>query len=164
MVLHRSPAFCLELMADYIGAIDQGTTSTRFLILDRGGAVAAAAQKEHRQIYPRPGWVEHDPGEIWARTQEVIAEALAQRGLHARDLAAVGITNQRETTVLWNRKTGRPAHNALVWQDTRVGAEVAEFARSGGIDRFRRATGLPLSTYFSSLKIRWLLDHVAGAR
>ena len=151
-------------MPDYIGAIDQGTTSTRFLVLDRTGTVVAAAQKEHRQIYPQPGWVEHDPDEIWARTQEVIAEAMAQRDLHPRDLAAVGITNQRETSVLWDRRTGEPLHNALVWQDTRVGGSVAEFTRSGGIDRFRNATGLPLSTYFSSLKLRWLLDHVPGAR
>ena len=151
-------------MPDYIGAIDQGTTSTRFLILDRTGNLVAASQKEHRQIYPQPGWVEHDPDEIWRRTQEVIAEALQQRGLQARDLAAIGITNQRETTVLWNRQTGRPLHNALVWQDTRVGDAVAEMARAGGLDRFRGATGLPLSTYFSSLKIRWLLDHVPGAR
>jgi glycerol kinase len=151
-------------MPDYIGAIDQGTTSTRFLILDRTGNLVAASQKEHRQIYPQPGWVEHDPDEIWLRTREVIAEALQQRGLQARDLAAVGITNQRETTVLWNRQTGRPLHNALVWQDTRVGDAVAEMARAGGLDRFRGATGLPLSTYFSSLKIRWLLDHIPGAR
>ena len=151
-------------MPDYVGAIDQGTTSTRVLVLDRGGKVVAAAQKEHQQIYPKPGWVEHDPDEIWARTREVITEALAQRALGARDLAAIGITNQRETTVLWNRRTGRPLHNALVWQDTRVGDAVAEFSRSGGPDRFREPTGLPLSTYFSSLKIRWLLDHVPGAR
>jgi len=126
--------------------------------------VVAAAQKEHRQIYPQPGWVEHDPDEIWARTRDVIADALTQRGLRSRDLGAIGITNQRETTLLWNRRTGRPLHNALVWQDTRVGDAVAEFSRSGGPDRFRQQTGLPLSTYFSSLKIRWLLDHVPHAR
>jgi glycerol kinase len=151
-------------MPEYIGAIDQGTTSTRFLVLDRAGKVVAAAQKEHHQIYPKPGWVEHDPDEIWVRTREVIAEALAQRALRPRDLAAIGITNQRETTVLWHRRTGRPLHNALVWQDTRVGDAVAEFSRSGGPDRFRGQTGLPISTYFSSLKIRWLLDQVPGAR
>src|SRR5690242_7534300 len=100
-------------MPDYIGAIDQGTTSTRFLVLDRGGRMVAAAQKEHRQIYPKPGWVEHDPHEIWTRTREVIGEAMAQRDLRPRDLAAIGITNQRETTILWNRQTGRPLHNAL---------------------------------------------------
>src|SRR5579864_6483522 len=151
-------------MPNYVGALDQGTTSTRFLVFDRGGRIAAAAQKEHQQIYPQPGWVEHDADEIWARTVEVIGEALAQAGLGPRDLAAIGITNQRETTVLWSRKTGRPVHNALVWQDTRVGDAVSEFARSGGADRFRAQTGLPLSTYFSSFKIRWLLDHVPGVR
>lgn len=151
-------------MPDYIGAIDQGTTSTRFLILDRTGRVVAAAQKEHRQIYPQPGWVEHDPDEIWQRTQEVAAEALAQRSLRPSDLAAIGITNQRETTIVWNRRTGRPIANAVVWQDTRVGSMVAGFAKTGGPDRFRGATGLPLSTYFSGLKIRWLLDHVPDAR
>jgi glycerol kinase len=151
-------------MPDHIGAIDQGTTSTRFIIFDRAGKIAASAQKEHQQIYSRPGWVEHDPEEIWARTQQVIAEAMRDLGLRPHDLAAMGLTNQRETTVLWSRKTGRPVHNALVWQDTRVGDSVSEFARSGGPDRFRAKTGLPLSTYFSSLKIRWLLDHVPGVR
>src|ERR1700674_2234822 len=151
-------------MPDYIGAIDQGTTSTRFIIFDRAGKIAASAQKEHRQIYPRPGWVEHDPEEIWAGTQQVVAEAMRDLGLKPHDLAAIGLTNQRETTVLWSRKTGRPVHNALVWQDTRVGDSVSEFARNGGPDRFRAKTGLPLSTYFSSLKIRWLLDHVPGVR
>jgi glycerol kinase len=155
-------------MPDYIGALDQGTTSTRFIVFDRSGKIAASAQKEHQQIYPQPGWVEHDPEEIWLRTQEVISEAMAQRGLAPRDLAGIGITNQRETTVLWNRKTGLPVHHALVWQDTRVGDAVSEFARAGGadrgIDRFRAQTGLPLSTYFSSLKIRWLLENVPGVR
>jgi glycerol kinase len=151
-------------MPDYIGALDQGTTSTRFIVFDRFGKIAASAQKEHRQIYPRPGWVEHDAEEIWARTQEVISEAMAQSGLQPRDLAGIGITNQRETTVLWNRLTGRPVHHALVWQDTRVGDAVTEFTRAGGPDRFRTQSGLPLSTYFSSLKIRWLLDNVPGVR
>ena len=122
-------------MPDHIGAIDQGTTSTRFIIFDRAGKIAASAQKEHQQIYSRPGWVEHDPEEIWARTQQVIAEAMRDLGLRPHDLAAMGLTNQRETTVLWSRKTGRPVHNALVWQDTRVGDSVSEFARSGGPDR-----------------------------
>src|SRR5271165_3373610 len=108
-------------MADYIGAIDQGTTSTRFLVFDRGGRIVASAQKEHQQIYPQPGWVEHDPEEIWLRTREVIAEAMAQRGLKPADLAALGITNQRETAVVWDRKTGEPVAKAIVWQDTRVG-------------------------------------------
>jgi len=151
-------------MPDYVAAIDQGTTSTRFMIFDRGGRVVASAQKEHEQIYPKPGWVEHDPNEIWRRTQDVAAEAMEQRALRPGDLAAIGITNQRETTVLWNRRTGEPAANALVWQDTRVGEYVSEMARQQGPDRFRPQTGLPLSTYFSSLKIRWLLDNVRGAR
>jgi glycerol kinase len=151
-------------MPDHIGAIDQGTTSTRFIIFDRAGKIAASAQKEHQQIYPRPGWVEHDPEEIWTRTQQVVAEAMRDIGLRPHDLAAIGLTNQRETTVLWSRKTGRPVYNALVWQDTRVGDSVSEFALSGGPDRFRAKTGLPLSTYFSSLKIRWMLDHVPGVR
>ena len=151
-------------MPDYIGAIDQGTTSTRFIVFDRAGAIVASAQKEHQQIYPRPGWVEHDPDEIWRRTEEVVAAALEQRSLGPRDLAAIGITNQRETTVLWNRTTGRPLYNALVWQDTRTADYIPELARAGGPDRFRAKTGLPLATYFSSLKIRWVLDHVAGAR
>jgi glycerol kinase len=150
--------------ADYIGALDQGTTSTRFLIFDRSGKPVASAQKEHEQIYPQPGWVEHDPEEIWFRTQQVIAEAMAQLDLQPRDLAAIGITNQRETTVLWDRATGRAIHNAIVWQDTRAGDLVSEFSRAGGPDRFRPITGLPLSTYFSSLKIRWLLNDVPGAR
>ncbi|HYL61340.1 MAG TPA: glycerol kinase GlpK [Candidatus Methylomirabilis sp.] len=147
----------------YIGAIDQGTTSTRFMAFDKGGRVVAVAQKEHEQIYPRPGWVEHDAREILRRTEEVIAEALEQRGLRAADLAAIGITNQRETTVVWDRRTGEPIANAIVWQDTRVAEDVGRFARDGGQDRFRAQTGLPLSTYFSSLKLRWLLKHVAGA-
>jgi len=151
-------------MASYVGAIDQGTTSTRFILFDRAGKIAASVQKEHHQIYPQPGWVEHDPEEIWARTQEVVAEAMAQACLAPGDLAAIGITNQRETTVLWNRLTGRPVHAALVWQDMRVADAVSEFSRAGGADRFRAQTGLPISTYFSSLKLRWLLDHVPGAR
>jgi glycerol kinase len=151
-------------MPDYIGAIDQGTTSTRFIVFDRAGRIAASAQKEHEQIYPRPGWVEHDPNEIWRRTQEVIGDAMAQRGLRPQDLAAIGITNQRETTVVWNRHTGTPVSNALVWQDMRVGDDVAAMSRDGGADRFRSETGLPLSTYFSSLKLRWILENVPGAR
>ena len=151
-------------MADYIGAIDQGTTSTRFIIFDRAGKIAASSQKEHEQIYPHPGWVEHDPQEIWFRTQQVIAEAMEQAGLQPRDLAAIGITNQRETTVLWNRKTGRPVHYALVWQDMRTGDAVSQFSREGGADRVRHKTGLPVSTYFSSLKIRWLLDSAPEIR
>ena len=151
-------------MANYVGAIDQGTTSTRFIVFDRSGQVAAVAQKEHEQIYPQPGWVEHNPAEIWQHTREVIWEALARGRLQASDLAAVGITNQRETTVVWNRKTGKPVANALVWQDTRVAEYVSELAKAGGQDRFRSKTGLPLATYFSGLKIRWILEHVKGAR
>ncbi len=151
-------------MTRYVGAIDQGTTSTRFIVFDRAGATVAAAQREHRQIYPQPGWVEHDPMEILANTRAVIADALRNAGLTARDLAAVGITNQRETTVLWDRATRAPVHNALVWQDTRVDKLVADYARDGGQDRFRAATGLPLASYFSALKLRWLLDNVPGAR
>ncbi len=151
-------------MPPYIGAIDQGTTSTRFIVFDRSGRIVSMAQKEHRQIYPNPGWVEHDPEEIWQRTQEVIAEAMQRGNLSPSDLAAVGITNQRETTVAWNRKTAEPLANALVWQDTRVADYVLEFAKSGGQDRFRSKTGLPLTTYFSALKIRWILENVRGAR
>lgn len=151
-------------MADFIGAIDQGTTSTRFLVFDRAGHIVASAQKEHEQIFPQAGWVEHDPDEIWLRTREVIAEAMEQRGLRAEDLAAIGITNQRETTVLWNRRTGRPVGNAIVWQDTRVADYIPEFAREGGADRFRAKTGLPLATYFSALKIRWMLENIPGVR
>jgi glycerol kinase len=151
-------------MSRLIGALDQGTTSTRFIIFDRQGRIVAVAQQEHRQIYPRPGWVEHDPMEIWRNTDAVIADALAKAGIAAGDLEAVGITNQRETTVLWDRATGRPLHNALVWQDTRADHLVAEFAADGGQDRFRAKTGLPLASYFSGLKLKWLLDHVEGAR
>jgi len=149
---------------NYVGAIDQGTTSTRFMVFDQAGRVVAVAQKEHEQIYPKPGWVEHDALEILRRTEEVIAEALTQRGLRAADLAAIGITNQRETTVVWGRKNGRPIANAIVWQDTRVADDVKRFSAGGRQDRFRPQTGLPLSTYFSGLKLRWLLENVPGAR
>src|SRR5271165_2902393 len=151
-------------MADYVGAIDQGTTSTRFIVFSCTGQMVATAQKEHEQIYPQPGWVEHSPAEIWARTQEVIAEALQSKGLTAQDLAAVGITNQRETTVVWNRKTGQAVYNAIVWQDTRVSGYVKELSKTGGQDRLRAKTGLPLATYFSGLKIRWILENVPGVR
>src|SRR5690242_6851459 len=151
-------------MRNYVGAIDQGTTSTRFMVFDQSARVVAVAQKEHEQIYPQPGWVEHDPLEILRRTEEVIGDALQRRGLRAADLAAIGITNQRETTVVWERKTGRPIANAIVWQDTRVLDEVGRYAASGGQNRFRAKTGLPLSTYFSSLKLRWILQNVAGAK
>ena len=151
-------------MGNYIGAIDQGTTSSRFMVFDRSGKIVSVAQKEHEQIYPKPGWVEHDPAEIWLRVTEVINEAMEAKGLKPEDLAAIGITNQRETTVVWNKKTGKAVYNAIVWQDTRVGDTVAEFAADGGQDRYRAKTGLPLATYFSGLKIRWILNNVAGAR
>jgi len=151
-------------LAHYIGAIDQGTTSTRFIVFDRTGRAISIAQKEHEQIYPQPGWVEHNPEEIWRHTREVIAEAMEKGRLRPSDLAAIGITNQRETTIVWNRRTGKPVGNALVWQDTRVADYVVEMARQGGQDRFRQQTGLPLTTYFSGLKVRWILDHVSGAR
>ena len=151
-------------MKKYVGAIDQGTTSSRFIVFDKSGAIVSAARKEHKQIYPKPGWVEHDPLEIIANTNEVIGAALARADLSAADLAAVGITNQRETTLLWDARTGRPLHNALVWQDTRVDRLVGEYAKEGGQDRFRERTGLPLASYFSGLKLRWLLGEIAGAR
>src|SRR5208282_1755506 len=141
-------------MPNYIAAIDQGTTSSRFIVFDRAGRIISAAQREHAQIYPNPGWVEHDPTEIWRCVCDVIQEAMAARSLQPSDLSAIGITNQRETTVVWNRKTGQPVHNAIVWQDTRVSVAVAEFTAHGGQDRYRSRTGLPLSTYFSGLKLR----------
>jgi glycerol kinase len=150
-------------MSDYIGAIDQGTTSTRFIVCDRSGQIVASAQEEHEQIYPQPGWVEHDAEEIWRRTESVIAKAMQAGKFGAKDLAAIGITNQRETVVIWNKKTGKPIYNAIVWQDTRVAPDVAEFSNQGGQDRYRATTGLPLATYFSGLKIRWILENVPGA-
>lgn len=148
----------------FIGAIDQGTTSSRFIVFDQAGAVVSIAQKEHAQIYPQPGWVEHSAVEIARNTDEVIAAALERAHLTSSDIAAVGITNQRETTLLWDRRTGEPLHNALVWQDTRVDPLVAYYAGQGGKDRFRATTGLPLASYFSGLKLKWLLANVAGAR
>jgi glycerol kinase len=151
-------------MSRYIAAIDQGTTSTRLILFDANGATAAVAQKEHRQIFPQPGWVEHDALEIWRNTLEVARDALTAAGATPTDIAAIGITNQRETTVLWDRATGKPVHNALVWQDTRVEDLVRQYAADGGQDRFRDSTGLPLASYFSGLKLRWLLDTVPDAR
>ncbi|HWO69351.1 MAG TPA: glycerol kinase GlpK [Actinomycetota bacterium] len=151
-------------MAQYAGALDQGTTSTRFMIFDHGGRVVGIDQKEHEQIYPKPGWVEHDPKEIWTRSVEVIEGALAKAGAQASDLAAVGVTNQRETTVVWDRKTGEPVYNAIVWQDTRTDQICNELMADGGQDRFRPKTGLPIATYFSGPKIKWILDNVEGAR
>ena len=151
-------------MPKYVGALDQGTTSTRFMIFDHGGQVVAIHQKEHEQIYPKPGWVEHDAAEIWSRCQEVIRGALDKAGITASDLAAVGITNQRETAVVWDRNTGKAIHNAIVWQDTRTDVIVNEFAKDGGQDRLRAKVGLPLATYFSGPKVKWILDNVDGAR
>ena len=151
-------------MAKYAAAIDQGTTSTRFMIFDHAGRVAAIDQKEHAQIYPEPGWVEHDPLEIWERTQGVIAGALRQGNVDPKDIAAVGVTNQRETTVVWEKATGKPVYNAIVWQDTRTADICNALAKDGGQDRFRARAGLPLATYFSGPKIKWILDHIEGAR
>jgi len=148
----------------YIAAIDQGTTSSRCMVFDTAGAVVSQAQMEHRQIYPRPGWVEHDALEIWTNVETVVGTALGRLGAGPADLAAVGITNQRETTVLWETATGRPVANAVVWQDTRTASLAEELGREDGQDRFRSLCGLPLATYFSGPKIRWLLDHVEGAR
>jgi glycerol kinase len=151
-------------MSKYVAAIDQGTTSTRCMIFTHDGKVVAADQREHEQIFPKPGWVEHNPAEIWERTQGVIINALEKAGITAHDLAAVGITNQRETTVVWDRRTGHAVYNAIVWQDTRTDQLVNMFAKDGGQDRFREKVGLPLATYFSGPKIRWILDNVSGAR
>ncbi len=149
-------------MSKYIVSIDQGTTSTRCIIFDHTGLIQSVSQKEHAQIYPQPGWVEHDPMEIWQRTQQVIQEALA--GISPNDLAAIGITNQRETTVVWDKRTGKPYYNAIVWQDTRTKSICDELTANGGQDRFRSKVGLPLATYFSGPKIKWILDNVEGVR
>ena len=152
-------------MADHVVAIDQGTTSTRCLVVDHDGRVVAVDQREHRQLLPRPGWVEHDGAEIWATTRQVVAGALARANLTAESVAAVGVTNQRETTIVWDRRTGVPVHPAIVWQDIRT-QELCDglAALGGGTDRYRAVTGLPLATYFAGPKIRWILDHVDGAR
>ncbi|MFJ2740913.1 glycerol kinase GlpK [Streptomyces sp. NPDC087440] len=148
----------------FVAAIDQGTTSSRCIIFDHGGAIVAVDQREHRQIFPKPGWVEHDATEIWSKVQAVVAGALAKAGMRAEQLSALGITNQRETTVLWDRATGKPVHNAIVWQDTRTSALCTELGGSDGQDRFRDKTGLPLASYFSGPKAAWLLDNVPGLR
>ncbi|WP_046507195.1 glycerol kinase GlpK [Streptomyces odonnellii] len=148
----------------FVAAIDQGTTSSRCIIFSHDGAIVAVDQSEHRQIFPKPGWVEHDATEIWSKVQGVVAGALTKAGLRADQLSALGITNQRETTVLWDRATGRPVHNAIVWQDTRTAALCRELGGEDGQDRFRNATGLPLASYFSGPKAAWLLDHVPGLR
>ena len=151
-------------MAEYVGAVDQGTTSTRFLVFDRAGREVARHQLEHTQLLPGPGRVEHNPLEIWERTRAVIETTLAESGLHAADLAALGIANQRETTVVWNRHTGRPYHNAIVWQDTRTDRIAAALERSGAGELIRHRSGLPPATYFSGGKIQWLLENVPGLR
>ncbi len=148
----------------YILALDQGTTSSRALVFDRRGRVAATAQKEFEQIFPRPGWVEHDPGEIWSSQISVAVEAVSRAGLTARDIAALGIANQRETTLVWDRATGVPIHNAIVWQDRRTAGRCDRLREDGHAPLFRQKTGLVLDAYFSGTKIRWLLDHVEGAR
>jgi len=151
-------------MTSYVGAIDQGTTSTRFIIFDETGEPVAAHQREHAQILPQAGYVEHDAREIWRNTCEVVEAVLAKARLSARDLAAVGVANQRETTLLWDKATGAPLHNAIVWMDARTDALVQRFAQEGGLDRLRAKTGLPLSTYFSALKLVWLFENIPGAR
>ena len=151
-------------MPKYSVALDQGTTSSRAMVFDHSGHVVAVSQKEHEQIYPKPGWVEHDPMEVWARCQEVIDEAVEKAGASRDDVAALGITNQRETAVVWDRNTGEPVMNAIVWQDTRTDKLVDELSADGGQDRFRSKVGLPLATYFSGPKVRWILDNVDGAR
>jgi glycerol kinase len=151
-------------MPDYILAIDQGTTSTRAMVFDHSGKVVSSGQLEHEQIFPRAGWVEHDPEEIWRNTREVIGQALSRADITRHDIAAVGITNQRETTVVWEKATGKPIYNAIVWQDTRTQSIVDRFAADGGVERFKQKVGLPLSTYFAGTKIVWMLENVEGAR
>jgi glycerol kinase len=151
-------------MAAYVGAFDQGTTSNRFIIFDRSGQIVGLDQKEHEQIFAKPGWVEHNPLEIWQNAQTVIRGALAKAGISGSELAAIGITNQRETTVVWDKKSGRPYGNAIVWQCTRTREICDSLSREGGQDRFRNKTGLPIATYFSGPKIKWILDNVPEAR
>ncbi|WP_448003776.1 glycerol kinase GlpK [Agromyces bauzanensis] len=151
-------------MADYVLAIDQGTTSSRAIIFDRHGSIVSTGQLEHAQVFPKAGWVEHDPAEIWRNTGEVIGQALGKANLTRHDIAAVGITNQRETAVVWDRTTGEPVYNAIVWQDTRTQPIVDRLAADGGVERFKAKVGLPLATYFSGTKIVWILENVPGAR
>src|ERR1700742_2780919 len=151
-------------MAKYVAALDQGTTSTRTILFNHEGRIESVAQKEHEQIFPQAGWVEHDPMEIWRNAQEVIDEAVQKAGASKDDIAALGITNQRETAVVWDKTTGEPVYNAIVWQDTRTDKIVSELSQSGGQDRFRDKAGLPLATYFSGPKVRWILENVDGAK
>ncbi|BBE22905.1 glycerol kinase [Arthrobacter sp. MN05-02] len=148
----------------YVIAIDQGTTSSRAIVFDHKGDIVSSGQKEHEQIFPKAGWVEHDPAEIWGNTREVIGTALSRANLTRHDIAAVGITNQRETAVVWDRTTGKAVYNAIVWQDTRTQNIVDELAQDGGVERYKAKVGLPLATYFSGTKIKWILDNVDGAR
>ncbi|MDJ0357971.1 glycerol kinase GlpK [Paenarthrobacter sp. PH39-S1] len=151
-------------MSQYVIAIDQGTTSSRAIVFDHDGNIVSSGQKEHEQIFPKAGWVEHNPAEIWDNTREVIGTALSKANLTRHDIAAVGITNQRETAVVWDKTTGTPVYNAIVWQDTRTQPIVDELAADGGVERFKQKVGLPLATYFSGTKIKWILDNVDGAR
>ncbi|MBO9706536.1 MAG: glycerol kinase, partial [Arthrobacter sp.] len=151
-------------MSEYVIAIDQGTTSSRAIIFDHSGNIVSSGQMEHEQIFPHAGWVEHDAKEIWNNTREVIGSALSKANLTRHDIAAVGITNQRETAVVWDKNTGEPVYNAIVWQDTRTQSIVDELAADGGVERFKEKVGLPLATYFSGTKVKWILDNVEGAR
>ncbi|WP_139977732.1 glycerol kinase GlpK [Nocardioides litoris] len=148
----------------YVLAIDQGTTSTRAMVFDHSGSVVAVDQLEHQQVFPRAGWVEHDPLEIWNNTREVIGGALGKANLNSRSIEAVGITNQRETAVVWEKATGKPIYNAIVWQDTRTQKIVDKLAEEGGLERWKDVCGLPLATYFSGPKVMWILENVEGAR
>src|SRR6188472_1068004 len=152
-------------MADYVLAIDQGTTSSRAIIFDKAGSIVSTGQLEHEQIFPKAGWVEHDPAEIWRNTGEVIGQALGKVNLTRHDIAAVGITNQRETALVWDKTTGEPVYNAIVWQDTRTDGICHDLADlGGGVERYKAKVGLPLATYFSGPKVKWILDNVEGAR
>jgi glycerol kinase len=151
-------------MTSYIGALDLGTTSNRFILFDHQGQIAAVDQVEHEQIFPKPGWVEHDPLEIWENTRRVIKGAMGKVGVSGKDIVAIGITNQRETTVVWDKKTGKPYSNAIVWQCTRTDEICHALEKEGGQDRFRKTTGLPIATYFAGPKIKWILDNVAGVK
>ena len=151
-------------MSKYILALDQGTTSSRAIVFDREGSMLSVSQREFEQIFPQPGWVEHDANEIWSSQVGVASEAIARLGIRAGDIAAIGITNQRETTVVWNRKTGQPIHHAIVWQDRRT-AQFCDQLKAGGYEKtFQEKTGLVIDAYFSGTKVRWMLDHVPGGR
>jgi len=170
-LLDKEPNLCKKLfyfkeetMADYIASIDQGTSSTRCILFDHNGEIVSSHQLEHKQIYPQPGWVEHNPNEIWARTQDVVREAMNLAGAQPKDIIAIGVTNQRETTIVWDKETGKVYYNAIVWQDTRTADIVHELSQEGGQNRFSNKTGLPLATYFSGPKIKWILDNVEGVR